>query len=138
MSFQQHPVKIIFLTAMAILSIPTFTSAQSPEILTIRAGHQKSAAGGEITVRFVAVEEDSRCPANANCVWSGNARIKVKVTNRGGTSKMMLMNTDMGPKGDQYDGWAIYLTSLTPLPRSNAKTTAARYTAMFSVARLSR
>lgn len=131
-------MKSMLLTIIALLFLTAIASASVPETVTLRHGQQKQAAGGEITIKFVSVTEDSRCPKGAQCVWSGNAKVQVKVANRGGGSKMMVMNTDQGPKGDQYDGLAVYLTSLTPVPRANVKIAAARYIATFSVTRLTR
>ena len=38
--------------------------------------HQEVLGNAEVSIRFDEVTEDSRCPANANCVWEGNAKIK--------------------------------------------------------------
>jgi len=43
----------------------------------------------------------------------------------------------MGPKGDQFGGWAIDLTSLTPAARAGSKSHLP-YAATFSVTRLTR
>ncbi|MBA3512135.1 MAG: hypothetical protein H0T81_09560 [Sphingomonas sp.] len=36
-----------------------------------------------LTVRPLAVVEDSRCPINANCVWAGRVRIRAEVGGNG-------------------------------------------------------
>ena len=130
-------MKTIFLSALVLLGLASVALANKPEVITLQPGQQRTAGHGEITIKFVSVEEDSRCPEGATCVWAGNARIKVKLGYRGGDSKMVSMNTTMGPKGDQFGGWAINLTSLTPLPRKNGRSHS-RYTATFSIARMSR
>ncbi len=38
--------------------------------------HLETLRNSEISIRFDEVAEDSRCPANANCAWEGNAKIK--------------------------------------------------------------
>lgn len=130
-------MKTIFLSALVLCGLASVGLANKPEVITLQAGQQRTAAHGEITIKLVSVEEDSRCPEGATCVWAGNARIKVKVGYRRGNSKTVSMNTNMGPKGDQVGGWAISLTSLTPLPRKNGKSHS-RYTATFSITRMSR
>ena len=130
-------MKIKILTILTVLSFATVAFAHKPEIVTLRAGQQKKAGRGEITIKFLSVEEDSRCPEGAACVWAGNAKVKVKIGYRKANSKVFTFNTTMGPKGDQFGGWAIDLTSLTPAKRAASKSRLP-YTATFSVTRLTR
>ena len=130
-------MKTLVLILVAIFAMTTITSAQKPEKLTLGYGKQKTAGNTGLTVKFVSVVEDSRCPVGVDCIWAGNAKITVKVTDERG-SKLMTMNTTAGPQGDQYGGWAIRLVSLTPQPPQHGKITAARYTAVFSIERLTR
>jgi hypothetical protein len=131
-------MKTMFLTLMAILGFAIAASAASPDTVSLKRGQQKSAANGEVILKFISVIEDSRCPTDANCVWAGNAKIRVRISNRHGGSKIVVMNTTTGQLGDQYDGWAIVLTSLTPLPKAAVKTDPRRYVATFTVRRLTR
>jgi len=131
-------MKTMFLTFLAILAIGAVALARNPETIVLKSGQQKPAAKGEITVKFVSVTEDSRCPADANCIWAGNATVQVKITSRNGGSKMSVMNTTTGPTGDQFNGWAIYLTSLTPSPNSRKALDPKKYVATFEIKRLTR
>ena len=133
-------MKTLLLALVAILSIGTTTIASQnrPETLrhetfSVRYGNQKRIARGELTMRFITVMEDSRCPVGVNCVWAGNAKIKVKVTDRRGHSKVMELNTNGEPRGEQFGRYAINLVSLTPEPRQNSKPARSRYTATFSI-----
>lgn len=130
-------MKTKILTILTVLSFATVAFAHKPEIVTLHAGQQKRAGRGEITIKFLSVEEDSRCPEGAACVWAGNAKVRVKVGYKKGDSKIFVMNTNMGPKGDQFGGWAIDLTSLTPAKRAGSKSRLP-YTATFTVTRLTR
>lgn len=131
-------MRIVILTLIAILAMTTITSAAKPEKFTLRPGQQKRAAKGELRVKFISVVEDSRCPVGVDCVWAGNAQIKVIATDERGQSKEMIINTTMGPQGDQFAGYAINLVSLTPQPTSKGKAPDSRYRATFTVARLYR
>ena len=121
---------------MVGLSVAAF--AFGPDTVVLRSGQKKSAAGGEVIIKFVSVTEDSRCPVDTDCIWAGNAKVHVKITDRHGGSKTMVMNTMMGPKGDQYNGWAINLTDLTPAPKSGTTIKQSGYKATFTVTRLAR
>ena len=132
-------MKIMFLTLIAILGLGAIAMAQKTETVTLKRGQQKSAANGEIILKFLSVIEDSRCPTDVNCVWAGNAKVEVLISNKHGGSKKSVMNTTTGgPLGDQYNGWAIYLTSLTPSPKSGKRIKQRSYIATFNVTRLFR
>lgn len=113
-------------------------SAQTPgETIVVKAGQQKTAKKSGLKIKFISVIEDSRCPVGVNCVWAGNAKIKVMITGEHG-SKTFEFNTTMGPKGDILDGWSIMLEELTPLPRADKKTRPRDYKATFNIVRLTR
>jgi hypothetical protein len=133
-------MRTVLFTLIAILGITTIGQARQPETVSLRAGQQKRVAKGELTLKFISVEEDSRCPEKAVCVWAGNAKIKVKIGFPGGDSKTVFLNTNMGPQGDQMGGWAINLTGLTnpSVKRPVNKNAQKAYTATFSISRLTR
>jgi len=135
-------MKTLLLALIAILSIgaTTIASANRPETFkaetfALRYGNQKTIARGELRIRFVTVMEDSRCPVGVNCVWAGNAKIQVRVSDRRGHSKMIELNTNGEPRAAQFGRYAINLVNLTPQPRQNSKPAPSRYTAMFSIQR---
>ena len=131
-------MKRMFLTVMTIVGLAGAALAFKPETVSVKSGQKKSVAKGEFSIKFVSVTEDSRCPVDAVCVWAGNAKVHVKITDPHGGSKMMVMNTNAGTKGDQYNGWAIYLTELTPPSKSGGKIKQKAYSATFSITRLTR
>lgn len=131
-------MKIIFLTLIAIFGIGSIAMAQKTEELALKRGQRKSAANGEVILKFLSVTEDSRCPTNVNCIWAGNAKVEVLITDKHGFSKKVIMNSTVGPKGDQHAGWAIYLSSLTPAPKSGKTIRQRDYVATFNVTRLFR
>lgn len=132
-------MRIIFLTLVTILAFGSLAMAQKTETVTLKYGQQKKAANGEVILKFLSVIEDSRCPTDVDCIWSGNAKIVVLISdNRGGRKKSIMNTTTGGPLGDQHNGFAIYLTSLTPAPKSNKKIKQRSYVATFNVTRLFR
>ena len=143
-------MKRLLLTLVAILGIGATTISAAlepetfkpeifkPETFALRNGTQRTVARGELTIRFVSVMEDSRCPVDVNCVWEGNAKIKVKVTDRRGRTKMMELNTNGEPKGDQFGRYAIRLVNLTPKPTQKLKHMPSRYNARLSIQRVRR
>lgn len=72
--------------------------------------------------------EDSRCPAEVNCVWAGQVRIKVRVTGGSWSKEMELTN---GKPVHVADG-ALTLINITPERRHAAATSKEDYRFIFS------
>ena len=100
----------ILLTATLSLSTLAWGSRQQ---LTIRAGEQKAADGGRVTVSFTKVIDDSRCPMNARCVWAGNARIELAISKGKGQAQIVELNTNTGQRIVRVFGYRIRLDGLT-------------------------
>jgi hypothetical protein len=120
------------------MSVSESADAQTRQQFTLRPKQQKSLFAGKLKVQFIEVMEDSRCPTGVNCVWAGNARVKIKVTSKRLGEKIFEANTTGGPKGDQWDGYAINLEDVTPYPKANRPIGKASYRVSISVSRLTR
>ncbi len=110
-------------------------NAQTTQQVSLRVNKQKSVMRDRLRIKFVAVE-DSRCPQDVNCVWAGNAKVTIKVTNRRGESKTFDLNTNLDAKAIKFDGYEIKLGNVTPYPRSNVRINPSGYTASFTVTKL--
>ena len=105
--------KFVFLTLL-ILNFSLTMLAKEPDQITVRLGQQRSVDHGRIKIRFISVVEDSRCPMNARCVWAGNAKIKIAVTNSRGVVKIVNLNTNLEPKVVSVYGYRLSLEDLNP------------------------
>ena len=112
--------------------------AQTDSTIKVRVGKQKKFSRSKVNVKFVSLVEDSRCPEGVNCVWAGNAKIKVFVSRGNGEGETFEMNTNLGAKGATFGEYAINLTDLTPTPKENVRLNRNSYTATFTIARLTR
>lgn len=54
---------------------------RTPGVVAAEIG-QTADLGGGLTVRPLAIIEDSRCPLNATCLWAGRMRIRALVSGR--------------------------------------------------------
>jgi len=125
---------LMFMLAFAV--VPA-TAAKRSETLRVQINKEKKFAKSKLTVRFVELVEDSRCPADTNCVWAGNAKIKIRVTMNGRTQDLTLDTN--GPKqAATAEGYSIKLIGLTPEPRSNVRINRNGYVATFEAVKLSR
>jgi hypothetical protein len=132
-------MKTIFLSLILMLVFGSVvqSNAQTAERVALRINKQKKLSRSKLTIKFVSLVEDSRCPEGTNCIWAGNAKIKVKVSSAR-ESKIFELNTNLGAKGETLGGYAINLESLTPHPAANIRIDKNGYTATFSVKKLSR
>lgn len=124
----------IFLTLILTLAFGNFlfAQAQANQTLKVRINRQKTLAKSKLTIKFVSLVEDSRCPTGVNCVWAGNAKIRIKVS-KGKESKTFELNTTLDPKAATFAGYEINLTDLTPQPAANVKISRNGYTAAFAI-----
>src|ERR1700704_4290387 len=58
----------------------------------LKAGQQVTLKGTRLRIRFVTVENDSRCPSDVTCVWAGNAAVRLQLSN-GRSSRTVTLNT---------------------------------------------
>jgi hypothetical protein len=87
----------------------------------LKVGINKEVAGkGGLKVAFVELVEDARCPADVQCVWAGNAKIKIRVT-KNGKSKILELNTAESGTPAAYAGYSFKLKDLMPELRSNVR-----------------
>jgi len=107
-------MKLLILTLIAVLGLTTITSAKDPVSVKIRLGQSKTADGGKVTIKFLSVVEDSRCPMNARCVWAGNAKIKVTVTVGRQRAETVELNSLTEPQVVTVHGYRLSLQDLNP------------------------
>ena len=90
---------------------------------TIELKLHESAEGGiqgdRVKLGFVAVVSDSRCPANAMCIWQGAATATFSFTKNGDSHRFNLSTIKMEPnytKDTVIAGYKIEFIHLLPYP----------------------
>lgn len=79
--------------------------------LTLAIGEKTSIGRDKISVEFVDVLEDSRCPSNVMCVWAGNGKVQIRFA-----KDTVQLNTYLEPHEVILDDVNIELLSLEPYP----------------------
>jgi hypothetical protein len=79
--------------------------------------------GNSIRICFDSMVRDSRCPLNVNCVWQGEATIKLslEVNGRKQTFQLSTLNTPAYRNDTTIAGCKIKLLSVTPYPGSRSE-----------------
>ena len=126
---------ILTLAVGALMSVQAQPQRQQQKV---QVNKQKKFSRSGLTVRFVEMVEDSRCPKGTQCVWAGNAKIKVEVKRNGARKEIIELNTGAKDKSARYDGLLIELIDLTPEPANNIRINKNGYVATIAVSRLTR
>ncbi len=128
--------RLLFLAVFMALSAcreVTGPTVSFDEEFTIAPGEQARLRDSGISVAFIGVDGDSRCPADAICVQGGDALVKVRVIAGGLTTSYDLHTGDMKPVVDQ--GLTIVLVQLAPYPFSSGPIKPLDYRATLRVSR---
>ena len=107
-SFEPVAARAVLATAVMALASCASLPAGKPIEGPVAIGQTAYVDGPQVTP--LVVLEDSRCPVGVQCVWTGQVRVKVRVTG-GGWSKELELNTrENAPVADG----ALRLVMVTP------------------------
>lgn len=100
-------------------------------VVDVGATARFEAAG--VSVTFVVVAGDSRCPLNVTCVWQGDGEVVLDLRSEGAERRVVL-HTGVDPRATEFGGVIIELVGLSPEPVDDPLTDPTDYRA-FLVAR---
>src|ERR1051326_4834015 len=86
------------------------TAVPLDQTFQVRLGETASITSANVSVRPDTVTEDSRCPIGAQCVWAGNAKVRL-VMHAGGRDTTVALNTTLDPKTATFGGYVLELVS---------------------------
>ena len=84
-----------------------------------------------LVVHFDMVTEDSRCPTDVQCVWAGNATVRLRLDSAG-QSAVLDLKTSV-PQPSTAFGRSFELRGLRPAPTSGTPVPRDRYVATLRV-----
>lgn len=127
-------------TGLALAALALVACDESPTAPTVRLnqefvlapGEAAKIAGAGMSIRFVGVLGDSRCPADAVCILGGDAIVRISVLSFGGGRDDYDLHTgDLRPVA--HRGFTIALVNLVPYPFSSRAIQPNEYRATFRV-----
>jgi hypothetical protein len=95
---------------------PTFS--QLDDALELRVGVAVHVGTEGLLLAFRAVPRDSRCPADAVCVWEGDATVRLEAKLPDGAWSRIDLHTALEPRVAEFGPYAIELLGLLPQPHS--------------------
>lgn len=102
-------------------------SESQPPVIGIKVPLEESVVINGITLKFLEVVEDSRCPKGVNCIWAGRAIVKVEVTADGQKAIKTLIFGQTRPGEEKnvnlYNSSKFLINGLTlnPYPEAQQK-----------------
>jgi hypothetical protein len=92
------------------------------EPFALNGGQEALIPSEKVRLRFTDVVEDSRCPTQVDCFWTGQARIAIAVQPDGGSPTNVEFNTNPAPgqtvKVVTVGKYGVELQSLDPYPQT--------------------
>ena len=89
-----------------------------------------------LQLTFLKVTADSRCPAQAECFWAGDAAVAIACRVGTGPSYADTLHTTLDARNVAFADWSITLVGLTPYPDTPTPIPAGRYVARLRIERL--
>jgi hypothetical protein len=110
-----------------------FAKAPRTESVKVQIHKETKLVRSKLSIKFVELVDDSRCPTGVQCIWAGNGKIKVSIKRTSGAAKIFEMDTNGPNNSVLYAGYKITLTGLTPHPAENIRINRNGYVAAFTV-----
>ena len=95
-----------------------------------------SLAGENLTVKFVGIESDSRCPRGSQCFWPGQVKASITIEQNGEDLGGFTLIKAVGQSYSAIAtvaGYEIKLLDVNPYPRQNSKPDVADYVVTLTI-----
>lgn len=102
---------------------------------TLKPGQTARVEGGALTISFVKVTEDSRCPVDVQCVWAGDAVVALNLADASGANSSAALHTTLTPKSVTVSSWEVTLIGVEPVKKQGVTIPVADYVATLRVSR---
>jgi hypothetical protein len=115
--------------------LPEGPTVSLDERFTLSVGSVARVESAQVRLEFVEVSGDSRCPADAICIWGGDAVVRLRAT-AGTTGTTLDLHTgDLARASATIQGLRVELKELQPYPFSSRTIAQGDYRATLTVTR---
>ncbi|EDM45460.1 hypothetical protein SCB49_06622 [unidentified eubacterium SCB49] len=114
-------MKSVLFIVTLFLSVSLFAQERQPiEVpqIAVKVGLTQTVTIDGVSITFVEVVEDSRCPINTNCVWAGEAKIVVSIAkdDNEAIEKTFVFKNNKPLIAGVYNDKELQLLRLSPYP----------------------
>ena len=89
-------------------------TAEGPRRVELRIGEETTMPESKIRVKFLSVDDDSRCPQGVNCIWAGSVGVSLLLAAPGDEGRRVKLNTAVEPRAVSYKGQSFSIESVSP------------------------
>ena len=128
-------VSLFFGSIFALVLIPIPLQNENIDInssVSLEIGQSVSISDQGITVKFIDVLDDSRCPSDVECVWEGTFSLKISVNSNGQNLGNFILNSSNLHKAS-FSSYYAKCQSLDPYPVSTKIILKSSYSATFFI-----
>ncbi|MBE3131833.1 MAG: hypothetical protein IMZ55_00020 [Acidobacteria bacterium] len=125
----------LVLVAAACSSSPARPTTSVDTRITVPIHQTATVAGASASVRFESILEDSRCPADANCVWQGQAAVRLTVVASARQVSIELRSDPAAARTASVNGLRFEWVQLDPYPFASRPTQPGDYRLTIRVVR---
>src|SRR5262245_31955781 len=125
---------LLVATAGCEYDTPTIPNGPVDTQVVLAPGQTARIVTAAMDIRFDGVPSDSRCPADAVCIQSGDATVRIDVVQTSSSLQLYDLHTANG-QSVRYADLTISLINLSPYPFSNGPILPGDYRATLRVTR---
>jgi hypothetical protein len=109
-------------------------TASLGQAFDFKVGQEASISSQQLTLKFLSISEDSRCPQGTICIWEGNGKVNIELTPTGQPPYVVELNTATSLKSEAtYLSYKISLLDLQPYPSAGSTIQQSEYIATVRV-----
>ena len=126
---------LLMLAAQAVGAQVPLASAKVPlnKEFSLKIGQAAVINAQKVSLKFITVHDDSRCPTGVQCVWAGNAAVVVELSKNKKKLVQATLNTSIKPNELEYKDYKIKLVGLNPYPKADQRINQKDYQAVLIV-----
>jgi hypothetical protein len=103
---------------LLVTDISDSASARLGESIQLKGGQSAEIPEQALTVHFAKVLEDSRCPKSVSCVWSGQARVALEVSQGAAVPVTLQLSTLLGKNSADAFNYHFELEAIDLYPQT--------------------
>lgn len=112
-----HPVNGLGMMTQLLAKTRGVVAGEFRQDFVIKQGETIGLNSGQLTIKFVGIVQDSRCPREMYCAWAGQAVINLALQDATHPLTLVKLTLDNEPKTmPEFPGYKIKFSTLTPYP----------------------
>jgi hypothetical protein len=113
-----------------------FVKANLGQEFSLRISQTAQIENEQLAIRFTGVAGDSRCPRGVTCIWAGEVKCDVVITDKGESSNITLTQPGAEqPSEETYKGYRL-IYSVQPYPEAGKQISTEEYRLKLTVEKL--